>query len=71
VTLDGSVGGFGVGNVNFSSSALGSIGYRTRFFDVPASIELGYKALSVKVSKLVLTSDITMHGLFFGFTGHW
>jgi len=40
-TLDGSVGGFGVDNVSFSGSALGTVGYRTSLFDGPASVELG------------------------------
>jgi len=69
--VDGSVGGFGADNVNFTSSALGKIGYRTTLFGVPASVEAGYKALSVKVSKTVLTSDIMMHGPYIGLTGYW
>lgn len=71
VLVDGSVGGFGVDNVNFTSSALGKIGYRTSLFGVPASVEAGYKALSVKVSKPVLTSDIMLHGPYLGLTGYW
>jgi hypothetical protein len=71
VLVDGSVGGFGVDNVNFTSSVLGKIGYRTSLFGVPASVEAGYKALSVKVSKPVLTSDIMMHGPYIGLTGYW
>jgi hypothetical protein len=70
-SLDGSVGGFGVDNVSFSGSALGTVGYRTRLFGVPASVEAGYKALSVKVDKPVLTTDIIMHGPFIGLTGYW
>jgi hypothetical protein len=70
-TLDGSVGGFGVDNVSFSGSALGTVGYRTRLFDVPASVEVGYKDLSVKVDKPILTADIIMHGPFIGLTGYW
>ncbi len=70
-SLDGSVGGFGVDNVNFMGSALGTVGYRTRLFGVPASVEVGYKALSVKVDKPVLTTDVIMHGPFLGLTGYW
>ena len=70
-SLDGSVGGFGVDNVNFMGSALGTVGYRTRLFGVPASVEVGYKALSVKLEKPVLTTDIIMHGPFLGLTGYW
>jgi len=70
-SLDGSAGGFGVDNVSFMGSALGTVGYRTRLFGVPASVELGYKALSVKVEKPILTADIIMHGPFLGLTGYW
>lgn len=69
--IDGSVGGFGVDNVNFTGSALGIAGYRTRLFGVPATVEAGYKALSVKVNKPVVTADIVMHGPFIGLTGYW
>ena len=71
ITLDGSIGGFGVDNVSFSGSALGTVGYRTTLFDVPASVEAGYKALSVNVDKPVLTADIIMHGPFLGLSGYW
>jgi len=70
-SVDGSVGGFGVDNVSFTGSALGIVGYRTRLFGVPASVEAGYKALSVKVDKGILTSDIIIHGAFLGLTGYW
>ncbi len=69
--VDGSVGGFGVDNVSFSGSALGTVGYRTSLFGVPASVEAGYKALSVKVDKPIVTADIVMHGPFIGLTGYW
>jgi hypothetical protein len=71
VLVDGSVGGFGVDNVNFTGSALGTIGYRTSLFGVPASVEAGYKALSVKVNKPVLNADIVMHGPYIGLSGYW
>ena len=70
-SVDGNVGGFGVDNVSFTGSALGIVGYRTRLFGVPASVEAGYKALSVKVDKRILTTDIIMHGPFLGLTGYW
>jgi hypothetical protein len=69
--INGSVGGFGVDNVSISGSALGIVGYRTRLFDVPASVAVGYKVLTVKVDKPVLTADIAMHGFFLGLTGYW
>ena len=71
VHIDGSVGGFGVDNVNFTSSALGTVGYRTNLFGVPSSVEVGYKELSVKVSRPVLTADVVLHGAFIGLTGYW
>lgn len=71
VLLDGNIGGFGLDNVNLTSSALGKVGYRTSLFGVPASLEAGYKSLSVKVSKSVLTTDIVMHGPYIGFSGYW
>lgn len=71
VLVDGSVGGFGVDKVNFTSSALGTIGYRTRLFDVPASVEAGYKMLNVQINGTDLKSDITMHGPYMGLTGYW
>ncbi len=39
-------------------------------FGVPAPVEAGYKALSVKVDKRILTTDIIMHGPFLGLTGY-
>lgn len=66
-----SADGFGVDNVSLTTSALGKVGYRTSFFGVPASVEAGYKALSVKVNKPILTTDIMMHGPYIGLTGYW
>lgn len=71
VHADGNIGGFSVDNVTFTSSALGTFGYRSSVLGMPASVELGYKALSVKVNKTVLNSDITMHGPYIGLSGHW
>ena len=70
-SVDGSVGGGGVDNVSFTGSALGKVGYRTSLFGVPASVEAGYKALSVKVDKPILTADVIIHGVFLGLTGYW
>jgi len=70
--LDGNVGGFGVDNVNFTGSALGSVGYRTRLFGVPASVEAGYKALKVDVgSGGAVAANATLNGPFVGLTGYW
>lgn len=70
--LDGNVGGFGVDKVNFTSSALGAIGYRTTLFGVPSTVEAGYKALNVNVDKNKDASiDATLNGPFVGLTGYW
>jgi hypothetical protein len=70
--LDGNVGGFGVDNVNFTGSVLGSVGYRTRLFGVPSSVEAGYKALKVDVgSGGAVAADVTLNGPFVGLTGYW
>ena len=71
VLLDGNVGGFGVDNVNFTGSALGAIGYRTRLFGVPSTVEAGYKALNVDVDSGAVAADVTLNGPFVGLTGYW
>jgi hypothetical protein len=71
VLLDGNVGGFGVDNVHFTGSALGAIGYRTRLFGVPSTVEAGYKGLTVDVDKRGVATDVTMNGPFVGLTGYW
>ncbi len=71
VSVDGNIGGFGLDNVSLTSSALGKVGYRTSLFGVPTSVEAGYKALSVKVNKPILTTDIVMHGPYIGLSGYW
>lgn len=71
VLVDGNAGGFGMDNVNFAGSVLGSVGYRTRMFGIPASVEAGYKALRLNVNKRVLETNVTMNGVFFGLTGYW
>lgn len=72
VMVDGNIGGFGAQSVELTSNLLGVIGYRTAAFDVPVSIEAGYKALYYKVDKNGPTStNVTLHGPFIGFTGYW
>ena len=70
--VDGNVGGFGVDNVSFTGAVLGALGYRTSLFDIPMSLEAGYKALRYNVDKggLVETSA-TLNGPFVGLTGFW
>ena len=67
--LDGNVGGFGVDNVNFTGSALGTVGYRTSLFGMPASVEAGYKALTLDVDKRIVAADVTLNGQFIMLTG--
>lgn len=69
--VDGNVGGFGADNVSFTGGVLGLVGYRTRFFDLPTSVEAGYKVLQVSVDKRVVAADITLNGPFVGLTGYW
>lgn len=70
--LSGTVGGFGVDNVNFTGSVIGAVGYRTSLFGVPSSVEAGYKALNVDVNRSgVVSADVTLNGPFVGLTGYW
>lgn len=71
VKLDGNIGGFGADNVDFSGGITGSVGYRATVFDLPAAIELGYKALRVEVSDEAVKTRATMSGPFVGATAFW
>ncbi|MDD5321466.1 MAG: hypothetical protein PHD43_12785 [Methylococcales bacterium] len=71
VMADGDVGGFGAQNVDFTGSILGALGYRTAFFDIPASVEAGYKALFINVDGDTITAKTTLDGPFIGLTGYW
>lgn len=72
VLVDGNIGGFGAQSVELTSNLLGVVGYRTSAFDVPVSIEAGYKALYYKVDKNGPTStNVMLNGPFIGFTGYW
>jgi hypothetical protein len=70
--LDGNVGGFGVDNVTFTSSALGAVGYHTTLFGVPSTVEGGLQVSEcVDIDKGGAAIDATMHGPFIGLTGYW
>lgn len=69
--VDANGGGFGVDQVNFTGSVLGAVGYRTTLFGVPTSLEAGYKALRVDVSKPIVKTNTTLNGAFVGLTGYW
>jgi hypothetical protein len=71
VLVDGNGGGFGVDNIDFAGSILGLVGYRTTLFGVPASLEAGYKALRLDVSRRIIETDVTLSGPFIGLTSYW
>jgi hypothetical protein len=72
VLTDFNFGGFGVQSVDFTGSIMGEIGYRTTFFDIPASLEAGYKAVRYRVDRDGPTAtNATLNGPFIGLTGHW
>lgn len=71
VMADGNFGGFGAQNVSFTGSILGALGYRTTFFDIPSSVEAGYKALFINVDNGTIKADTTLDGPFIGLTGYW
>ena len=69
---DVNIGGFGAQSVDFTGGILGMVGYRTTFFDYPAAVELGYKAIRYKVDKDGPTAtSATLNGPFVGLTGQW
>jgi hypothetical protein len=71
VLVDGNGGGFGVDDIDFAGSVLGLVGYRTTLFGVPTSLEAGYKALRLDVSKRIIETDVTLSGPFLGLTAYW
>ncbi len=72
VMTDFSFGGFGVQSVDFTGSILGEVGYRTTAFDIPISLEAGYKAVRYQVDRNGPTATrATLNGPFIGLTGYW
>lgn len=72
VLTDINIGGFGAQSVEFTGGLLGLVGYRTTVFDLPASVEVGYKAIRYKVDKDGPAAvSATLNGPFIGLTGHW
>ncbi len=69
--MDANFGGFGADNVSFTGGLLGAVGYRTTLFGLPTSVEAGYKALRVNISKTVVETNVTLNGPFIGLTGYW
>ena len=65
-------GGFGVQGVDFTGGLMGEIGYRTTIFDIPTSLEVGYKAVRYRVDRDGPTAtSATLNGPFIGLTGNW
>ena len=65
-------GGFGVQGVDFTGGLMGEIGYRTTIFDIPTSVEAGYKAVRYRVDRDGPTAtSATLNGPFIGLTGYW
>jgi hypothetical protein len=72
VMVDGNVGGFGVEKVKFTGAIMGVVGYRMTLFDIPTSLEAGYKALRYNVDNGgSIETNATLNGPFVGFTGYW
>ncbi|NDE33449.1 MAG: hypothetical protein EB012_01150 [Gammaproteobacteria bacterium] len=72
VSADGNVGGFGVQNVSFTGGIQGLIGYRFSAYEMPASVELGYKALKYSIEPQgPLATNVLLNGPFLGLTSYW
>ena len=69
VSDDGNVGGFGIQNVSFTGGIQGLIGYRFSAYEMPASLELGYKALQQSIEPQgPLATNVLLNGPFPGLT---
>ena len=72
VLVDGNGGGFGLQDVSFTGGLLGLVGYRTQMFDIPMSVEAGYKLVRYNVDNGgTLETNATLNGPFLGLTGYW
>lgn len=70
--VDGNIGGFGVDNISFTGGIVGMAGYRLSAFDVPLSLQAGYKALRYQIDGGPLTrTKATLNGPFLGLTAYW
>ena len=71
IATNGDIGGFGVES-DFTWSLTGVIGYDFRFFDHPASVYLGYRAIGWDFTEGSgserFTWDVVMHGPILGFS---
>jgi hypothetical protein len=72
ILADANIGGFGAQSVDFTGGLMGMVGYRTTFFDHPAAVEIGYKAVRYQVDRGGPTAaSATLNGPFIGLTGNW
>ena len=72
VLVDGNIGGFGAQDVKFTGAVLGALGYRMSLYDIPLSVEAGYKALRYNVDNGgSIETNATLNGPFVGLTGYW
>ncbi|MFM8331082.1 MAG: hypothetical protein ACKN9T_05285 [Candidatus Methylumidiphilus sp.] len=68
---DANGGGFGVDNVSFTGGITGLVGYKLSAFDIPLSIQVGYKAIRYDVNGGAMRTRATLNGPFFGLTSYW
>lgn len=72
VMADGNLGGFGADNVSFTGNLQGMLGYRFHMGELPASVELGYRALRVTTEPTKrIETNTTLNGPFMGLTAFW
>lgn len=72
VMADGNLGGFGADHVSFTGNLQGMVGYRFHMGDVPASVELGYRALRVTTQPTKrIETNTTLNGPFVALTAFW
>ncbi len=72
VMADGNLGGFGADNVSFTGNLQGMVGYRFHMGELPASAELGYRALRITTEPTKrIETNTTLHGPFVGLSMFW
>jgi len=69
--VDGNFGGFGAQNVSFTGASWGWWATGMTAFDVPLSIQAGWKALRYELDQAPLQTKATLNGPFIGLTGYW
>lgn len=70
--LDGNIGGFGVDDTSFAWEAFAVFAYKTRIFSVPATLDIGARAIYMNVqSGPNLQVNETLYGPLVGLTLFW